>query len=165
MQRDYKSEINWAAVYKELFPDLRLKARKNQPCPSCGGRDRFHLGDSWEKDGGHYCRHCNGGDGLTLIQKAKSCSFAEALKLCGLSSESSYEAETKTGINDYLAQLSNATNEHPYLLSRGIKMIEPVLIAGERLVIPKSNFEKVIGYESITADGIKLHQGLSSGWY
>jgi Zinc-binding domain of primase-helicase len=52
---------------------------KEQPCPACGGRDRFVFDDR-HGDGDYFCRRCDAGKGISLVAKVNGWSYAEAAK-------------------------------------------------------------------------------------
>ena len=53
--------------------------RKNQPCPMCGGTDRFQYTDRFG-EGNYHCRGCGPGGGLKLAQACLQIGFAELLQ-------------------------------------------------------------------------------------
>ena len=66
----------------EILPALGIIVRSDKrhgPCPHCGGRDRFRL--DGDENGGHFCNQCGAGDGFSLIQKVRGCTFPESLRL------------------------------------------------------------------------------------
>jgi len=66
----------WDYIFLTLGVDVGVG--KHQPCPSCGGTDRFRLIN--DKDGGYYCNGCGPGDGLSLVRKVFGLSFPDTLK-------------------------------------------------------------------------------------
>ena len=55
------------------------------PCPSCGGKDRFHV---WPQEnhgeGSWWCRQCgNGGDGIQYLRDIEQLTFKEACNRLG----------------------------------------------------------------------------------
>ncbi|MGE4681520.1 primase-helicase zinc-binding domain-containing protein [Yersinia enterocolitica] len=48
-----------------------------QPCPMCGGKDRFRF-DNLQGRGTWFCNQCGGGDGLNLVEKALAVTTKEA---------------------------------------------------------------------------------------
>ena len=55
-------------------------AGRDQPCPTCGGHDRFRFTDKGY--GRWFCRGCGmGGDGLRLVQVVKRVDFQTAASL------------------------------------------------------------------------------------
>ena len=47
---------------------LNKLTNKHQPCPLCGGKDRYRFDDK-DGQGTYYCNHCGAGNGYTLIKK------------------------------------------------------------------------------------------------
>jgi len=65
--------------WPRILPALGVKVVKNrhQPCPVCGGSDRFRFDDR-EGRGTWYCNQCGAGDGLKLVEKVFGVSASEA---------------------------------------------------------------------------------------
>ncbi|CUZ58736.1 primase-helicase zinc-binding domain-containing protein [Serratia marcescens] len=60
-----------------------------QPCPVCGGKDRFRF-DNLQGRGTWFCNQCGGGDGLNLVEKALAVTTKEAaVKVAGVLGEPS----------------------------------------------------------------------------
>jgi len=68
----------WTQVLKGLGVAQELLNRKNQPCPMCGGTDRFQYTDRFG-EGNYHCRGCGAGGGLKLAQATLGISFIELL--------------------------------------------------------------------------------------
>lgn len=66
---------HWA----QILPALGVNILKNrhQPCPVCGGKDRFRFDDQ-EGRGTWFCNQCGAGDGLALVTKALNVDISEA---------------------------------------------------------------------------------------
>ena len=69
----------WTEILRSLGVDDRILGRRNGPCPSCGGTDRFQYTDKFG-EGNYYCRHCGAGGGFKLLQAALGLDFATALR-------------------------------------------------------------------------------------
>jgi putative DNA primase/helicase len=69
----------WTQVLRACGVDPAILNRKNQPCPHCGGTDRFQYTDKAGK-GSYFCRGCGPGDPFKLLQATIGLSFLEALK-------------------------------------------------------------------------------------
>jgi putative DNA primase/helicase len=69
----------WTPVLKGLGVADEILSRKNQPCPMCGGTDRFQYTDRFG-DGNYHCRGCGAGGGLKLAQACLGISFMELLE-------------------------------------------------------------------------------------
>jgi len=65
--------------WPRILPALGVKVIKNrhQPCPVCGGADRFRFDDK-EGRGTWFCNQCGAGDGLSLVEKALGVTVSEA---------------------------------------------------------------------------------------
>lgn len=60
---------HWGAVYAALAPELTQNHRIHQPCPVCGGKDRFRLFKEWQDTGAAICNQCGTGDGLDWVAR------------------------------------------------------------------------------------------------
>jgi hypothetical protein len=69
--------------WREILPQFGIPHSalngKEQPCPACGGRDRF-LFDDRHGDGDYFCRRCDAGKGISLVKKVNGWTYAEAAK-------------------------------------------------------------------------------------
>lgn len=68
----------WTEILAHLGVDPKLLLRRNQPCPLCGGTDRFQYTDKFG-EGNYHCRACGAGGGFKLLQAARGVDFATAL--------------------------------------------------------------------------------------
>lgn len=68
----------WLNILNNLCGEIHYK--KAQPCPSCGGHDRFTF-DDLEGRGTYVCRGCGSGDALSLVAKMHSVNAREAALL------------------------------------------------------------------------------------
>ncbi len=72
----------WPAIHAALgIPAHLLDKRKHQPCPHCGGRDRYRYTD-YQDGGGFICNQCTpeGGSGFDLLMLVYGWTFAEAAR-------------------------------------------------------------------------------------
>lgn len=69
----------WNEIFKALGVPAKIINGKPQPCPFCGGRDRFQW-KNYEGTGGFICRHCGNGDGFELLKRLHGWTFREAAK-------------------------------------------------------------------------------------
>ena len=72
----------WPEILTVLGLDPKyLNSKKHQPCPSCGGKDRFRFTDH-KQGGGFICNHCapDGGSGFDLLMLLYGYDFKEAYK-------------------------------------------------------------------------------------
>ena len=78
--RDLKARAHghWTPLLGALGVDERILNGKNQPCPLCGGTDRFQYTDKFG-EGNYHCRSCGAGGGLKLAQGALGLKFGELL--------------------------------------------------------------------------------------
>lgn len=69
----------WKGILAALGVDVNLLNGRNQPCPWCGGKDRFRWTD-YDGTGGFICNGCGNGSGIDLLQKLRGWDFAEAAR-------------------------------------------------------------------------------------
>lgn len=73
----------WPAILTALgVAENYTDTRKHQPCPYCGGKDRYRFTD--HKQGGSFiCNHCtpDGGSGFDLLMLVYGYTFSEAVKV------------------------------------------------------------------------------------
>lgn len=72
-----ESRGRWASIYHQL--GIGVGEGKHQPCPFCGGEDRFRFDDR-NSDGDYFCNQCGAGDGFCLVMKCLGIDFKEAIK-------------------------------------------------------------------------------------
>lgn len=66
--------------WKSIFSHFGIEVtEKHQPCPLCGGKDRFIFTDKFNS-GNYYCNQCGPGDGIGLIQKFTGMEFKECVR-------------------------------------------------------------------------------------
>ena len=71
----------WPEIHAALgIPARLLNTRKHQPCPYCGGKDRYRYTD-YQGSGGYICNQCtpDGGSGFDLIMLVFGYSFTESV--------------------------------------------------------------------------------------
>lgn len=69
----------WTSILAALGVDERILGGKNQPCPMCGGHDRFQYTDKFQ-EGNYHCRGCGAGGGLKLAQHVLGLPFGELVE-------------------------------------------------------------------------------------
>lgn len=70
---------HWTGVLEAIGVDPKVLNGKGQPCPKCGGTDRFAYSDKYG-EGDSYCRACGHRDGFALAQLVTGCSFVQVLE-------------------------------------------------------------------------------------
>ena len=159
----------WPDILADLAGlDDRQLSNRHQPCPHCGGSDRYRFDDT-DGNGGYFCNQCGAGDGFSLLMKVTGWDFAHAASEVGrhlgiapptkhaqAKPQASTDPEAK---RRRAAQIwENAKPEsglHRYLSHKGI---EPhgIRSDGLRLVIPMRDAAGVIhDVQTIAADGTK----------
>lgn len=88
MKYDYKDVLmksvgNYQPIIQAItnLPDTVFN-KKGQPCPMCGGKDRFRYTDR-SGEGAYVCRGCGGGSGIDLIMKSTGMEFGEVIDSAG----------------------------------------------------------------------------------
>src|SRR6202171_2203069 len=69
----------WTEILRTLGVDQKVLNKRNQPCPACGGTDRFQYTDKFG-NGDYICRGCGHGDGFKLLMQCKGWEFGTALR-------------------------------------------------------------------------------------
>jgi hypothetical protein len=69
----------WRRILLEFGVPYGALTGKHQPCPACGGKDRFRYDDR-HGDGDYYCNVCGPGKGISLVAKVNGWSYAEAAR-------------------------------------------------------------------------------------
>jgi putative DNA primase/helicase len=72
--------FNWEQVFKKCLPELQLNT-KHQPCPACGGKDRFRLFGDWPETGASICNQCDNCDGIGLLMKSLNLPFCSVMRM------------------------------------------------------------------------------------
>jgi putative DNA primase/helicase len=70
---------HWTEILRALAVDEKFLNKRNQPCPLCGGIDRFQYTDKYG-EGNYHCRGCGPGGGLKLLQGIQGWDFGTILK-------------------------------------------------------------------------------------
>lgn len=75
------AQYRWPEIHAAIGIDPRYLKNKHQPCPACGGKDRFRYDDK-DGNGTFICSHYNNGagDGFGLVMHYLQCDFQTALK-------------------------------------------------------------------------------------
>lgn len=79
--RDVKQRAHgrWTELLRGLGVPASILSGKNQPCPMCGGTDRFQYTDKFG-EGNYLCRSCGTGGGLKLAMHVLGLRFPELLE-------------------------------------------------------------------------------------
>src|SRR5437667_10334747 len=64
----------WTEILRTLGVDEKILNKRNQPCPMCGGNDRFQYTDKYG-EGNYHCRGCAAGGGSTRLPAYHGCKF------------------------------------------------------------------------------------------
>ena len=75
------AQYRWQEIHAAIGIDPRYLKNKHQPCPACGGKDRFRYDDK-DGNGTFICSHYHNGagDGFGLVMHYLNCGFDEALR-------------------------------------------------------------------------------------
>ncbi|CAI2518764.1 primase-helicase zinc-binding domain-containing protein [Serratia liquefaciens] len=136
-----------------ILPALGIALQPNgkpQPCPACGGKDRFRF-DNQQGRGTWFCNQCGGGDGLNLVEKALAMTAKEAaVKVAGVLGDPSgsalpehnpqQEQQDKTQVRNNAQQqarklLASARQQagNPYLTAKGWPDTDTLTLQGPPL--------------------------------
>ena len=78
----------WRSILTRLcgLNETQLDPKIQQPCPKCGGTDRFRALDDVDQTGAVLCNQCfreKNGDGFAAIQWLLGCTFPQAVEMVG----------------------------------------------------------------------------------
>jgi putative DNA primase/helicase len=129
----------WGEIMRALGIDEKILSRRNQPCPICGGEDRFQYTDKYGQ-GNYHCRGCGPGGGLKLLQAAMGWDFGTVLKRteeylgCTTPLQIRTEAPLKQAVSsmkklakriwDEAQPISQGDEVDRYLRERGLQLTE-----------------------------------------
>ncbi|MDR7034513.1 toprim domain-containing protein [Mesorhizobium sp. BE184] len=75
-----RGQGRWPSILSALgVPDDHLNTRKHQPCPWCGGKDRFRFTDK-DGTGAFYCGQCKQHSAVDYLMQINGWDFAQAAK-------------------------------------------------------------------------------------
>ncbi len=87
----------WNELLRALGVDESILNKRNQPCPLCGGTDRFQYTDKYG-EGNYHCRGCGPGGGLKLLQGVQGWDFGTVLRRLEECVGSTLPAQARTRI-------------------------------------------------------------------
>lgn len=129
----HRASGHWPDILQRLGIDPILLNRKNQPCPLCGGHDRFQFTDKFAH-GNFFCRGCGPGDGFKLLKGVLGLRFGAALEAVesvvgGISSSIRQVTPTKVSTNalmrriwDEAGPITEDDQAGRYLAKRGLAL-------------------------------------------
>jgi len=169
MIRD-EARYQWRDILVAAGADPAALTNKHQPCPFCGGRDRYRFDDK-NGDGTYYCSQCGPGDGFSFFMQLKSCSFLEAVveiqKLIGTNGAKPTrrrEVDPKAMINRVMKnarQIEPGDVSYRYLRNRGLRRIPTSLYTHNALYDPETRaYYPGMVAEVVDAEGkvVSLHR-------
>jgi putative DNA primase/helicase len=133
----------WRGILASLCGQCDFLNGKNQPCPICGGTDRFQFTD-YQGDGDYICRGCGPGKGFKLLMGLKGWDFRAAVNAVdGISGQLRVTAtlrdgprpKPRDGANDLnrlwkaAGAITRETAAGRYLMGRGL-VLEPTVFNG-----------------------------------
>lgn len=80
MEIHQATQHRWQYILPRIGIEPRYLRNTHQPCPICGGKDRFRFDDK-DGMGTYFCNQCGAGNGFTLMMKHLHCSFREAAQI------------------------------------------------------------------------------------
>jgi putative DNA primase/helicase len=72
-----RAQGRWHGVLSALGIPAAALRNKHQPCPMCGGKDRYRFDDK-EGRGSYFCSQCGAGNGIDLLMKFHGWDFKQA---------------------------------------------------------------------------------------
>ncbi len=66
----------WKEIMQAFAVSATLLSGQHQPCPFCGGKDRFRW-TNFKEGGGYHCGQCGHGSGFKFLEKLYGWSFKE----------------------------------------------------------------------------------------
>lgn len=64
----------WQYILSSIGIEARYLRDTHQPCPLCGGKDRYRFDDK-DGNGTYYCNQCGAGNGITFVMKLLQTDF------------------------------------------------------------------------------------------
>lgn len=126
MERFDKTKVNWPVVYAGAFPAMVLSHTKHQPCPYCGGKDRFRLFSDWPETGAAICGQCGDGDGIYWLMKILGLNFTEVVNQ--LQCEQRVINDKPTAIHSYVKTTAQETERRRCNLEQVLQSAEPLCL-------------------------------------
>jgi putative DNA primase/helicase len=132
MKLDVTKEVTgkWHTTLMAMGIPEEVLNGKSQPCPMCGGKDRFRFTD-YENAGLYICNGCGNGNGWTLAQRYFDINFATAAKqirsILGLSQGGMVDnpkfdpVPALKRVAGLTTRINNELSVAKYLLSRGFE--------------------------------------------
>jgi len=110
----------WKDILLTMGVPSKVLSGKNQPCPFCGGKDRFRFAD-YKGTGGYICSGCGNGSGFDFLMKFKGGDFKSVAREvesvvggCKPSTKADRsEAEKRKAMNDLWGGARNITASDP----------------------------------------------------
>ncbi|MGW8178070.1 MAG: toprim domain-containing protein [bacterium] len=151
-----KAEGHWDSILRQIGVEAKILNGKHQPCPSCGGRDRFRY-DNKKNRGDYYCSQCGPGDGFKLLMAIHQCEFAEAAKMVeevigrAKPDEKKEDVDPRKRlqyISKHLVRVSAGDPVYIYLKSRGLSKLPRTLRLHPKLAYYEGR-EKIGSYPAM----------------
>lgn len=84
------AQNKWTYILTSIGIPSQVLRNQHQPCPMCGGKDRFRYDDK-QGNGTYFCNQCGAGNGFNFVMAWQRCDFATAMQtvatILGLNSE------------------------------------------------------------------------------
>ncbi|MBH3206606.1 toprim domain-containing protein [Serratia marcescens] len=148
---------HWSVILPALGIALQPNG-KPQPCPTCGGKDRFRF-DNQDGRGTWFCNQCGAGDGLNLVEKALSLSARAAAEQvaavmgenanalppaaeAGHSPQDKAEAQRKAARQaQALVAAAQPQTDNAYLSAKGWPEVDALTLQGQPLRVGGITFQ------------------------
>lgn len=114
----------WPQILAASGVPEKLLSGKSQPCPWCGGKDRFRFTDH-EGDGWFFCNQCSRGKGVEFLMKYLRIGYSEARKMAAenIGAPPARKRYRSNGCPDFMREARPIRRSDPaarYLASRGL---------------------------------------------
>ena len=119
-ENDLKQEArgHWPHILLRLGLPPEALRNRHQPCPVCGGKDRFRFDDK-DGRGTYFCNQCGAGDGFDLAMRYQGWDFRrcadEVQRILG--NQPSYSAKLQTPLKPYTPIKPNNPPTREYALT------------------------------------------------
>jgi len=148
----------WGEILRALGVDEKILNRRNQPCPLCGGTDRFQYTDKFG-EGNYHCRSCGAGGGLKLAQAVLGTKFGELLDklaILQIKSERMTDADKLANVRKELSALEQTWMAHPAAGKDIVELRAQLKAVNERLWDIEDDIRRKEQAQAFDAEFIRL---------
>ena len=132
----------WSDILSQFGIEEKVLNKRNQPCPFCGGKDRFRFTDHLGT-GAFICNKCGNGDGFELLMRFTGMDFKNvATDIRSMLGDTSARPAQNSDVGKNRKKLQGIWSEakpltkgcptHRYLISRGLAGLDFGKLTGIR---------------------------------